>query len=102
VRVDQAGHQGPAAAVDPRRTLGGDRLHGYGLDEIASHQDIRRRREFRTASVEDPHVLEQDIVGDGRGRNRRGHGEPCGPAENLRQVMHEASSVLRAASPDAG
>ncbi|MNT54765.1 hypothetical protein D3C72_1919500 [compost metagenome] len=60
MRVDQARHQGAAAAVDDPRAVGGDFLPGYFLDDIAMHQHVARGAQLGRRAVENAHILKQD------------------------------------------
>ena len=94
VVVDQAGHQRASAAGNAGQ--GGARRHrdgsgGNGLDEVAHHQHVGRRRELRRGAVEDAHVLEHDaggLLGLGRCNRGRGGGDGEQHAYRLSKALH--------------
>jgi hypothetical protein len=62
MRVDQAGHQGPAIAIDDDGIGAAIYRDGLGrdlFDLVAANQDVCRRGQRVALAVEDAHVLEQ-------------------------------------------
>jgi hypothetical protein len=73
VRVDQAGHESPAAAIDHLRTIRRRRVaRDEGFDPIAFDEQTRPFAQGARLSIEQPKIREQD-----RSR-RRGWNRLCG------------------------
>ena len=82
VGVDQAGHQGLAAAVDDDgvgAAVGGDGIGGDFLDLVAADQHVGRGGKRVGFPVEDADVLEQGDTGGAGAARRRGAGPASWP-----------------------
>ncbi|VTZ65236.1 hypothetical protein EMEDMD4_790260 [Sinorhizobium medicae] len=67
VRIDQARHQRSPVAGNSLSAFGLNRACRNRRDYIALDQNIRRRRKNSTFSVKDADILEQHVIGAGRG-----------------------------------
>ena len=81
MRVGQAGHQGPAAAVDDpggRAAIDGDRRLGNSFDQVAANQHVGRFGQGRALAVEDSDIVEE----------RHGRGALLGACGACRENEH--------------
>jgi hypothetical protein len=108
MRVDQAGHQGAAAAVDDLRIVGGGGVAGVDrFDLVAFDEHLRPLAHCRRSSVEHAHVFEEDgLFGFGRDRGGLRPGDAKGSIEEgsaialaYRNIRIGAHGLPAAASP---